>query len=135
MENYRNLVDLHKKQVREQFPELFSSLHEAYAVLKEEVDEFWDIVKQKNQVRDSQHLLDELVQITSCSELIAECFLYDECSELNKSLEKERYKEALLDIILKANIGKVKTQNGEKFNINISQQDLNFIETCKTILR
>jgi hypothetical protein len=33
---------------KEKYPENFNSLHEGYAVLKEEVDELWDEIKKKN---------------------------------------------------------------------------------------
>jgi NTP pyrophosphatase (non-canonical NTP hydrolase) len=41
----------------------FNSLHEAYAVLLEEVDEVWDITRQKRKDRDEAHLRKELIQI------------------------------------------------------------------------
>ena len=43
----------------------FSSLHEAYGVLLEEVDEDWEIVKQKESGRDLAHLRHELVQVAA----------------------------------------------------------------------
>lgn len=42
-----------------------SSHHEAYAVIQEEVDEYWDMVKLQNNKRDSQAMLIELVQIAA----------------------------------------------------------------------
>lgn len=41
----------------------FNSTHEAYAVLKEEFDEFWDEVKKKNPNRENMRK--ELVQIAA----------------------------------------------------------------------
>lgn len=41
----------------------FASLHEAYAVLLEEVDEVKAIVWEKNENRDYAHLKKELVQV------------------------------------------------------------------------
>ena len=41
----------------------YSSLHEAYAVLQEEVDEFWDLVKLKQQDRDPDEVIEELLDI------------------------------------------------------------------------
>jgi hypothetical protein len=41
----------------------FNSLHEAYAVLLEEVDELWDEVKKKPAQRDKFLLLQEAVQV------------------------------------------------------------------------
>ena len=39
----------------------YSSAHEAYGVLQEEVDELWDIVKQKPSERDLQALQSEII--------------------------------------------------------------------------
>jgi len=44
---------------------LFASLHEAYAVLLEEVDEVWEITKQKESARDLEHLRHELIQVAA----------------------------------------------------------------------
>lgn len=41
----------------------YSSYHEAYAVILEEVDEFWEIVKQKRKDRNDKKAYAELVQI------------------------------------------------------------------------
>ena len=41
----------------------FKSLHEAYAVILEEVDEFWDEVKKKDGIRDKENIKSELIQI------------------------------------------------------------------------
>lgn len=43
----------------------FTSLHEAYAVLLEEVDEVWDIVKQKTEDRNIDNLKKELIQVAA----------------------------------------------------------------------
>jgi hypothetical protein len=45
----------------------FNSLHEAYGVLLEEVDELWEIVREKRSVRDPNNLRAELVQICACA--------------------------------------------------------------------
>jgi hypothetical protein len=45
--------------------EKFSSLHEAYAVLLEEVDEVWDICRQKRRERNELELRKELIQIAA----------------------------------------------------------------------
>ncbi len=42
-----------------------NSLHEGYAVLLEEVDEFWDEVKKKSSKRDHEHIRTELIQIAA----------------------------------------------------------------------
>ncbi len=41
----------------------YNSYHEAYAVILEELDEFWEIVRMKTQDRDDQKAYAELVQI------------------------------------------------------------------------
>lgn len=45
--------------------ETFSSLHEAYAVILEELDEIWDITRQKRRERSRDDLFKELVQLTT----------------------------------------------------------------------
>ena len=45
--------------------ESFSSLHEAYAVLLEEVDELWDITRMKRRDRDPNEIRKELIQIAA----------------------------------------------------------------------
>jgi len=49
------------------------SLHEGYAVILEEVDEFWDIVK--SQRPDPVHAIEELVQIAAMCQRTAEDLL------------------------------------------------------------
>lgn len=44
----------------------FRSLHEAYAVLLEEVDELWDEVRKKSAHRIDLDVYSELVQIAAC---------------------------------------------------------------------
>lgn len=39
-----------------------NSAHEAYGVIKEELDEFWDEVKLKSEERSSENLRTELIQ-------------------------------------------------------------------------
>lgn len=41
------------------------SVHEAYAVLLEEVDEFWAEVKKKREQRDRAKMRDELTQVAA----------------------------------------------------------------------
>lgn len=49
-----------------------NSLHEGYAVLLEEVEEFWAMVKMQTTDRDPADLLNELVQIAAMAERCAE---------------------------------------------------------------
>lgn len=48
-----------------------NSLHEGYAVLLEEVDEFWDWVKKKDRKRDFNEILKELIQISAMAQRVA----------------------------------------------------------------
>lgn len=50
----------------------FISLHEGYAVLLEEVDELWDQVRSKEELRVNARTLEELVQIAQVAQRIAE---------------------------------------------------------------
>ena len=43
----------------------FASLHEAYAVILEELDEVWDITKQKKKKRNALELRQELIQVAA----------------------------------------------------------------------
>lgn len=45
--------------------EPYVSAHEAYAVILEEVEEFWDEVKRRRQHRDEKAMAKELVQIAT----------------------------------------------------------------------
>jgi len=48
------------------------SSHEAYAVILEEVDEFWEEVKLKSENRSKIRMLHELVQISAMAQRAAE---------------------------------------------------------------
>jgi hypothetical protein len=48
------------------------NLHEGYAVILEEVDELWDIVRMKRADRDPAAILTELVQIGAMAQRCAE---------------------------------------------------------------
>lgn len=43
----------------------FHSIHEGWAVIKEEHDELWDIVKQKRHKRDPKEIRQECIQIAA----------------------------------------------------------------------
>ena len=45
--------------------EQFSSMHEAYGVILEEVDEFWELTRLKKRDRKAEDIHDELVQISA----------------------------------------------------------------------
>jgi NTP pyrophosphatase (non-canonical NTP hydrolase) len=52
----------------------YNSLHEAFGVMLEEVDEFWEIVRMKRSKRDPKRIREELVQIAACCAKAAEKF-------------------------------------------------------------
>lgn len=45
--------------------EKFASLHEAYGVILEELDEVWDITRQKRRDRDPRALREEFIQLAA----------------------------------------------------------------------
>ena len=71
METFEYLVKKQLKETRGKHGRQ-SSLHEGYAILLEEVEEFWDEVKKKHSKRDPAAMLEELVQIASCAQKTAE---------------------------------------------------------------
>ena len=48
------------------------SVHEGYAVILEELEEFWDEVRKKRADRDATLMLDELVQLAAMAQRTAE---------------------------------------------------------------
>ena len=55
-----------------------NSVHEGYAVILEEMEEFWDECKKKSALRDKGRMLDELVQIAAmCQRCAEDCGLVD----------------------------------------------------------
>lgn len=71
MSEFQKKVTEEIKRARSQYGDI-NSLHEGYAVLLEEVDEFWDEVRKKGSVRDYTSCYNELVQIAAIAEVIAE---------------------------------------------------------------
>lgn len=65
-EQFFSLVEIEINKAQSRFPPL-NSLHEAYAVLLEEVDEVFEQMKLKESKRDHDLLLKELVQVASCA--------------------------------------------------------------------
>ena len=60
-------------EAKNKFPG-FHSLHEGYAVLKEEVDELWDLVRGKEAERDPQLVERECIQIAAMAiRIILDC--------------------------------------------------------------
>lgn len=59
-----------------------NSAHEAYAVILEELCEFWEEVLKKREERDKNHMLQELVQIAAMAMRAA----YDLCLWRDRSI-------------------------------------------------
>jgi hypothetical protein len=85
--NYLDFAVLVKDELekaRRKHPGTQHSLHEGYAVILEEVDEFWDIVKSQNP--DTIHALEELVQIAAMCQRTAEDLLLVKNKQCTKCL-------------------------------------------------
>jgi len=61
-------------RARKHFPS-FNSHHEGYAVILEELDEVWDEIKKKSEIRDLEHMRREMIQVGA----MVLRFLYDLC--------------------------------------------------------
>jgi glutamyl-tRNA reductase len=60
------LSEIHEELASAQeMHEPMNSLHEAYAVILEEVEEFWEQVRMKSGCRDLQQVKRELIQIAA----------------------------------------------------------------------
>lgn len=64
-------VQAELKHARARYPNLHS-LHEAYAVIAEELDEFWDHVRLRPVRRDKAAIRKELVQIAAMAQRACE---------------------------------------------------------------
>ena len=54
--------------------EKFNSMHEGYAVLKEEVDELWDEIKKRPSKRDNERVRTEAIQVAAMAlRLLVDC--------------------------------------------------------------
>jgi len=69
---YQRAILIHKNK--------FNSVHEGYAIIKEELDELWDEIKKKESDRDSTRMTKEATQIGA----MALRFLIDLCGEYMK---------------------------------------------------
>lgn len=70
MSEFSEMVELELMEARLKFPAGFHSGHEAYGVILEELDEFWDEVKRQRP--NPVLLLKELIQIAAMCERTAE---------------------------------------------------------------
>lgn len=57
-----------------------NSSHEGYAVILEELDEFWEEVRKKRSQRDPEKMWAELVQIAAMAQRVAEDVVYTDRS-------------------------------------------------------
>jgi hypothetical protein len=73
-------VALELSRARAKFGPLHTA-HEGYAVILEEVDELWEMVKQKQVHRSPAAMLKELVQIAAMCERMAEDLSLMNCDE------------------------------------------------------
>lgn len=64
MPNFLDDVLTERQKADDAWPPI-NSHHEGYAVLKEEVEEYWEIVKQKEHERDPKAMYKELTQIAA----------------------------------------------------------------------
>lgn len=56
------LIEIEFIRASELYPDLHSN-HEAFAVIKEEVDELWDEIKKSHDTRGNKQIKNELIQI------------------------------------------------------------------------
>jgi len=73
----KKAVDFRQKVVKEiarirRSGYVSNSLHEGYALMKEEFEEFWDEVKLKPAKRKRARIIHELVQVAALAEVIVE---------------------------------------------------------------
>jgi len=57
-----NLIESEYNRASNLYPD-FHSNHEAYAVIKEEVDELWDEIKKSKDVKGNNQIRHELIQV------------------------------------------------------------------------
>lgn len=69
--NFNALVDVELERARSKFGPLHTA-HEGYAVILEELDEFWDMVRLGQRYREPSAMLTELVQIAAMARRTAE---------------------------------------------------------------
>ena len=69
--NFKEDVSKELADAREFHPPILC-IHEGYAVLLEEVEEFWAEVKKKTKQRDPKKMYKELVQVAAMAQRIVE---------------------------------------------------------------
>ncbi len=76
--DFPDMVKTEIERARRLHPQKHNSLHEGYAIILEEVDEFWDEVKKKRSEQSPVMILSELVQIGAMAQRISEDVLFEE---------------------------------------------------------
>lgn len=71
MVSFAKFVEMELTRARESNPPI-SSVHAGYAIILEELDEFWEEVRKKPGVRREQDMMQELVQIAAMAQRVAE---------------------------------------------------------------
>ena len=71
MATFNTLVNVELESARGKHAPI-NSAHEGYAIILEEVDEFWEQVRLKRRFRDSTEMLSELVQVAAMAQRTAE---------------------------------------------------------------
>lgn len=72
MSQFADAVEKELARAREKHPGKQNSAHEGYAVLLEEVDEVWELVKTQNPMSYSSAFLRELIQVGAMAQRMAE---------------------------------------------------------------
>jgi NTP pyrophosphatase (non-canonical NTP hydrolase) len=75
--------------------------HEGYGLLAEEVDEFFDEVKKKTDMRDRKNALKELVQVAAlCQRIAIDLSLVDEHERTEAEASKSKIDRSFVDLDL-----------------------------------
>jgi hypothetical protein len=65
-------VEAELASARIKHPRMIQGAHDGYAKILEELDEFWEIVKAKEENRDADEMLKELIQTAAMCQRTAE---------------------------------------------------------------
>jgi hypothetical protein len=118
MNSFKQLVQQNKES-----SEHFSSLHEFYGILFQELQDLFDIIRQEPEKRDNQIILDKLVNIATHCECLAEEMELVEISQENDIMDSRsnlltRLADAVTHGVLYDNLQKTKSKNDSDY-INI----------------
>jgi hypothetical protein len=80
MTSFQDQVAIELARARKKFPVL-NSLHEGYAVILEELDEFWDEIKKQDHERNKVRIIEELIQVSAMCQRVAEDVLGAPCED------------------------------------------------------